>query len=69
MLIIYHAATADYRKCKSKKTTLNLQKIDFVLSKSSDLEANTRSITKTWLIWAGQEVEASRPTEKQETND
>lgn len=27
------------------------------------------SITKTWLIWAGQEVEASRPTEKQETND
>lgn len=35
MLIIYHTATADYRKCKSKKTTLNLQKIDFVLSKSN----------------------------------
>lgn len=62
MLIIYHTATADYRKCKSKKTTLNLQK-------TSDLEANMGSITKTWLIWTGQEVEASRPTEKQETND
>lgn len=71
MLIIYHTATADYRKCKSKKTTLNLQKIDFVLSKSNfwsrgQYGFNYKNMAN--LSWSGRRLPDQLKSKKQMIN-